>query len=65
MEPMFRIPELAARARRSAAALAMACVLAIPGYAQADRMTPIATPAQPAAIVLETGSLPGAKASES
>lgn len=30
--------------------------------AQNDKMTPIATPAQPAAITLDTGTLPGATA---
>jgi acetyl esterase/lipase len=35
-----------------------------PARAQDDRMTPIATPAQPAAIVLGTGPLPDAKNAE-
>jgi len=48
-----------------AAAIACAYALAIPAHAQNDRMTPIAIPAQPAAIVLNTGPLPGAKAQES
>ncbi|WP_322402365.1 alpha/beta hydrolase [Massilia luteola] len=48
-----------------AGALALACALAAPAHAQNDRMTPIAAPAQPDAIVLATGPLPGAKAQES
>lgn len=35
-----------------------------PALAQADKMTPIDIPAQPNAIVLDTGPLPGATASE-
>ncbi|WBH15517.1 alpha/beta hydrolase [Sphingomonas radiodurans] len=35
-----------------------------PALAQDDRMTPIATPAQPTAIALNTGPLPGATAPE-
>ena len=48
-----------------AAAIACAYALATPAHAQNDRMTPIAIPAQPGAIVLNTGALPGAKAQES
>jgi acetyl esterase/lipase len=48
-----------------AAAIACTYALAIPAHAQNDRMTPIAIPAQPDAIVLNTGALPGAKAQES
>lgn len=48
----------------AAAALA-ACALAVPAAAQNDKMTPIATPAQPTAITLDTGPLPGAKNAES
>jgi acetyl esterase/lipase len=48
-----------------AGALALAYALAAPAHAQNDRMTPIAAPAQPDAIVLATGPLPGAKAQES
>jgi acetyl esterase/lipase len=55
MKPVFR----------AAMALAAACVLSHPARAQDDRMTPIANPAQPGAIVLGTGPLPGAKAAES
>jgi acetyl esterase/lipase len=43
----------------------LACALAAPVHAQNDRMTPIAAPAQPNAIVLATGPLPGARAQES
>jgi acetyl esterase/lipase len=43
----------------------LAVALAAPVHAQNDKMTPIATPAQPDAIVLNTGPLPGAKAHES
>lgn len=39
--------------------------LATSAHAQNDKMTPIATPAQPDAIVLGTGELPGATAPES
>lgn len=44
---------------------AMALALATPSFAQKDKMTPIAIPAQPNAIVLDTGPLPGATAQES
>ncbi|MFD1036556.1 alpha/beta hydrolase [Sphingomonas hankookensis] len=37
---------------------------ATPAVAQSDRMEPIATPAQPTAIPLKTGTLPAAKAKE-
>ena len=42
----------------------IACSLASPVLAQNDKMVPIATPAQPNAIELGTGPLPGATASE-
>ena len=42
----------------------LSCALAPPATAQDDRMRPIATPAQPGAIPLETGVLPGASAAE-
>lgn len=45
--------------------IAAAALLAAPAQAQDDRMTAIAIPAQPAAIELGTGPLPGATASES
>jgi len=41
-----------------------ALALATPALAQNDKMTPIATPAQPDAIELGTGALPGASAPE-
>lgn len=47
-----------------AAAGAFALAVAVPAQAQNDKMVQIATPAQPDAIVLGTGPLPGAKASE-
>lgn len=40
-------------------------IAALPASAQNDKMVPIATPAQPDAIVLNTGPLPGATAPES
>ena len=43
---------------------AIACTLATPAVAQNDKMTPIAIPAQPGAIELGTGPLPGATAPE-
>lgn len=43
----------------------LTAVSAAPASAQNDRMTPIAIPAQPDAIVLGTGTLPDAKAPES
>ncbi|MFS2020902.1 hypothetical protein ACEN88_30530, partial [Massilia sp. CT11-108] len=46
-------------------ATVIAYALAAPVHAQNDKMTPIAAPAQPNAIVLNTGPLPGAKAQES
>src|SRR4051812_28426650 len=47
------------------AGLALVAALASPAQAQDDRMTPIATPAQPNAIEIGTGPLPGAKNPES
>ncbi|NJC34133.1 acetyl esterase/lipase [Sphingomonas jejuensis] len=44
---------------------AMIGAAAVPAMAQDDRMTPIAIPAQPQAIELGTGPLPGATANES
>jgi acetyl esterase/lipase len=52
------------RACLAAAGLAIACWSAAPAQAQKDKMSPIATPAQPGAIELGTGALPGATASE-
>jgi acetyl esterase/lipase len=54
----------AVRALTVLAPLALA-TFAIPALGQNDAMTPLATPAQPNAIKLDTGSLPGAKAAES
>jgi acetyl esterase/lipase len=54
-----------ARVALAAATIAAGWALAPAAYAQADKMTPIATPAQPDAITLDTGPLPGAKANES
>src|SRR6478736_1032218 len=51
--------------RLSVAALAASCALSASANAQDDTMTPISTPAQADAIVLGTGPLPGATASES
>jgi len=44
--------------------IALTCALGAPAQAQNDKMTPIATPDQPNAIVLGTGPLPGATAPE-
>ena len=49
----------------AAAGLAIACLSAAPAQAQKDKATPIASPAQPGAIELGTGPLPGATATES
>jgi len=51
--------------RACLAAVVLACALAAPALAQNDKMTPIAIPAQPNAIELGTGPLPGATAAES
>jgi acetyl esterase/lipase len=53
--------------RRLALAMtaAVACAFAVPALAQNDKMTPITAPAQPNAIVLDTGALPGATVQES
>ena len=53
-----------ARMRLGAAAFAILAAPAAPAQAPNDRMTPIAAPAQPDAIVLGTGALPGATAPE-
>ena len=45
--------------------IAVACTLAAPLQAQRDKAEPIPIPAQPDAIQLGTGTLPGAKSSES
>ncbi|MYM65847.1 alpha/beta hydrolase fold domain-containing protein [Pseudoduganella sp. FT55W] len=51
--------------KKIAAALTLMGVLAAPAMAQNDKMTPIAAPAQPNAITLNTGELPGASVKES
>jgi len=51
--------------RRLAAVSALLACLAAPALAQNDKMTPIAIPPQPDAIVLGTGPLPGATTPES
>jgi len=51
--------------RRLAAGAALLACLAAPALAQNDKMTPIAIPPQPDAIVLGTGPLPGATTPES
>lgn len=48
----------------AASVVGLSCALAVPALAQNDRMTPIAIPAQPGAIVLGTGELPGATVKE-
>ena len=48
-----------------AVGMAVACALATPAYAQNDKMQPVPIPAQPNAITLDTGALPGATAPES
>lgn len=53
------------RAAIGMAALAASCALAAPSYAQSDKMTPIPIPAQPTAIELGTGPLPGGTNAES
>ncbi len=52
-------------ARLVAIAAAMVIAIAAPVHAQNDRMTPMTTPAQPNAIVLGTGPMPGATNPES
>ena len=52
-------------AARLALASGAACIAAAPAHAQNDKMTAIPTPAQPTAIELGTGPLPGATAQES
>src|SRR5256714_4905799 len=51
--------------RLVAIGIAVACTFAAPAAAQNDKMTPMAIPAQPNAIVLGTGPMPGATAAES
>jgi acetyl esterase/lipase len=51
--------------RLTAVGMAVACILSTPALAQNDKMQPVSIPAQPNAIELGTGPLPGATASES
>ena len=53
------------RAILAAAALSVLALSPVRAVAQNDRMTPVATPAQPDAIPLETGALPDAAVPES
>ncbi len=53
------------RAASFLAGIGLAFALGVGAHAQDDKMVPIATPAQPNAIVLNTGPLPGATAPES
>jgi acetyl esterase/lipase len=59
------IPMMNIGGRLIAIGLAATCALAAPALAQNDKMTPVPTPAQPNAIELGTGPLPGATAQES
>ena len=59
MNPTWRIGRL------TAMSIAATCALAAPALAQNNKMTPVPTPAQPNAIELGTGPLPGATAKES
>ena len=52
------------KAGLAALVLSLLCTGSGSALAQNDKMTPIATPAQPAAITLDTGTLPGATAPE-
>lgn len=54
----------AVRATAATAIAAAMCIAAPGAHAQDDKMTPIAVPAQPDAITLDTGKLPGATAQE-
>lgn len=64
METGKRLTRLLARGL-AAGVVGLSCTLVVPASAQDDRMTPIAIPAQPNAIVLGTGTLPGATVQES
>lgn len=57
--------QVSRRMGRFLGAAAFACAVVLPAAAQNDRMTPLATPAQPDAIALGTGPLPGATVPES
>jgi acetyl esterase/lipase len=60
-----RIVVKPSRFNRALIGFALGCALAAPARAQDEKMVPIATPAQKDAIVLGTGPLPAATASES
>jgi acetyl esterase/lipase len=62
---MDMIPMMNFRKRLIAIGFAATCALAAPALAQNDKMTPVPTPAQPNAIELGTGPLPGATSQES
>lgn len=66
MSRMMSVMEMVRSAgmRMAAGGLALSVALASPVQAQNDKMTPIAIPAQPNAITLDTGTLPGATAPE-
>lgn len=53
------------KARCAGVAAAIMIAVTAPAFAQNDKMTPIAIPAQPTAITLNTGPLPGATVPES
>ena len=59
------MPTMMRMTSTAATALAALMLLAAPAQAQNDKMTPTPTPAQPTAITLATGTLPGATAPES
>lgn len=59
------LPMRAARFVLAITGLVAGCALSSPAAGQNDAMTPIPVPPQPGAIVLGTGSLPGAAAHES
>ena len=65
METTTRMVRHLTRKLAASAVVAVTWALATPAMAQDDRMTPIAIPAQPNAIVLGTGALPGATVAES
>lgn len=64
LQAVRRSPKFAV-AKWALAAAALSCAVASPVAAQNEQMTPIAIPAQPDAITLNTGPLPGATNKES
>jgi acetyl esterase/lipase len=58
-------PKMSIGGRLTALAIVATCALAAPAHAQNDKMTPVPTLAQPNAIELGSGPLPGATAQES